>query len=802
MTVIGSLLVELGLDPSAYVEGLGEASSVASLAASSMVDKFSMLGGSLVQGAIGLAGAGVVALTAYVWDGVAAASEAEMITTRLTRTLQNTSESTGVTSKMIEDLARQYQRLTRYEDDEIVSAAAVMARFDTINAETFPRAIAVAMDLSESLGIDLSQASLMTAKALAEPGVGLMRLKVAGATFTDETERMIMAMVEAGDTAGAQAMILKALEDSIGGTALAAGETFIGQWTTLRNVLGNVGEEMTAGLLPGLKALITLLLDFVSSSQVQTWLENVGTWFGALGEQIVRLVNVVADTGLAGLFVTFADGSNYLGSFLQLFGMGVDSAYAFGAQVNEVVAWIVDAFDWLVTKLQTDKAAVVAILAMLAVPILAFVYSTLIPAAVAVISTILPIVAALALVAGAAYVLYSAWQSDWGGLRTFIMEMWFAYLKPVFDQVVSWLVTNIPIAVQAVKDWFVNVLIPAMQMTGVWIRENVIPALVEIYTWLATNIPIAVQAMSDWYNSVLIPALSSVWGWINNNLVPALVEIYTWLATNIPIAVQVMSDFWNGVLLPAFMAVWGFLNESIFPLLQALGEFLGAVFNVVITAAAGLWQNVLLPAFMAVWGFLNESIFPLLQALGEFLGAVFNVVITAAAGLWQNVLLPAFVAVSDFLTSVAIPVFESLATILSQTLGPVIEDVGEFLDGVFAPAIDSVGDAIATVIGWIESMTDALRKLELPPWLTPGSPTPWELGLIGITGAMRELAHTALPELEASLALPDAGRTAIGQHQSSGQMATDVTYNVYVTGVNEADVIRGLHEFQTHYGRF
>ncbi|HQF63791.1 MAG TPA: hypothetical protein PLT26_14930 [Anaerolineaceae bacterium] len=797
MSVLGSMVVKLGLDPSQYVEGMADAAKTAEEASGGIVSQLSSLGGTMVTGALAVAAAGITAVTAYLYEGISAAGEAELIAARLNRTLQNTGGVSGVTAEMIDELAQQYQGLTRFEDDTIASAAAVMARFDSISKDTFPRAMAISMDLAESLGIDLTQATLMTSKALAEPGVGLMRLKQAGATFSDEMEDMINAMYASGDVAGAQALILQTLEDSIGGTATAAGETFVGQWTIFKNVLGNIGEEMTAGLLPGLSAVFGLFTDLMGSPAVQAWLESAAGWFTALGDEIVHLVDVISANGLGGLFVNFEDGSNYLGGLFELFGMSEDAAYSLGEKINNAVSWIVDTFNWLVTTLKTNKAAVVAILAALAVPIIAFVYSTVIPAAVAAISSMLPIIAVIALVAAAAYVLYSAWESDWGGIRTFITDTWNTYLKPIFDQVVTWLQTNIPIAIQTVKDWFVNVFIPALQTAGAWIQENVIPVLSEIVTWLATNIPIAIQAVSDWWNNVLIPALTNVWSWIQTNLVPVFVDIYTWLATNIPIAIQAVSDFWTTVLLPAITAVWEFLNNSVFPLFQAIGDFFGAVFGVVVTALAGVWQNILLPAFTAVWTFLNDNIFPLFQAIGEFFSAVFNVVITAAAGLWQNVLQPALEAVWGFLSDNVFPLFEDLAALLSDTFGPVIEDVGDFLQNTFAPALDGVGNAIDGVIGWIQDMTEAIKGLELPDWLTPGSPTPWEIGLIGIKDAMRDLSRTALPELEASMALPDV---AYGANPGSNTVNNSTTWNVNVSDEgSNGQILRELHAFQVFY---
>jgi len=132
MSVLGSMVVKLGLDPSQYVEGMADAAKTAEEASGGIVSQLSSLGGTMVTGALAVAAAGIAAVTAYLYEGISAAGEAELIAARLNRTLQNPGGVYGVTAEMIDELAQQYQGLTRFEDETIASAAAVMARFDSI----------------------------------------------------------------------------------------------------------------------------------------------------------------------------------------------------------------------------------------------------------------------------------------------------------------------------------------------------------------------------------------------------------------------------------------------------------------------------------------------------------------------------------------------------------------------------------------------------------------------------------------------------------------------------------------------
>gem|GEM_PF-2806044 len=222
---------------------------------------------------------------------------------------------------------------------------------------------------------------------------------------------------------------------------------------------------------------------------------------------------------------------------------------------------------------------------------------------------------------------------------------------------------------------------------------------------------------------LLSAAWAGNWGGIRDivtqiweeNLQPALQALWEFLSTTIPAALQSLSSFWTGTLLPAIQAVWGFLSGSLFPLFQAIAEFIGAVFNLNMRVLAGLWQNVLFPALQKVYGFLNANVFPIFRAIGSY---------------------------------------------LSDTFQPIIHTLANFIKNNLSPAFGGISKAIETAIGWLKDMADAINNLSLPAWLTPGSPTPWELGLIGINEAMAEL-NQQLPRMAFGLSqVNSAGSSA------------------------------------------
>jgi hypothetical protein len=90
-------------------------------------------------------------------------------------------------------------------------------------------------------------------------------------------------------------------------------------------------------------------------------------------------------------------------------------------------------------------------------------------------------------------------------------------------------------------------------------------------------------------------------------------------------------------------------------------------------------------------------------------------------------------------------------------------------------AIDGIGDAIRGVIDWIKRMADRLSSIRLPSWLTPGSPTPFELGLRGIADAMRQLPTEALRMSVTGGAAAGGGAPALA---GAGGGAFSITVNI------------------------
>jgi hypothetical protein len=190
-----------------------------------------------------------------------------------------------------------------------------------------------------------------------------------------------------------------------------------------------------------------------------------------------------------------------------------------------------------------------------------------------------------------------------------------------------------------------------------------------------------------------------------------------WLGENIPKVLQFLSDTWTNVLQPAVETVWSWMSGTLIPFFQnEIVPILKVVIPGAIDILRGAWENVLLPAITTIWEFLSVTMMPIWEKIGEFLGVLLPIQIGILQGAWENVLKPALEAIWNFISTYILPVFQALSD-----------------------RIGGISGVIEAVVGWIDKMITNLSNLELPDWLTPGSPTPFEIGLRGIAKALKDV---------------------------------------------------------------
>jgi hypothetical protein len=143
---------------------------------------------------------------------------------------------------------------TGIDDDAIREATNVLLTFGNVGEDIFAKVNRLTVDLSVAFDKDLRASAVMVGKALNDPIKGLTALSRIGVQFTAEQQEQIKAMMEVGDVAGAQGIILKELERQVGGSAAAQADAIdktIVAWGNFKEAIGDVILD-TVGYLSGM----------------------------------------------------------------------------------------------------------------------------------------------------------------------------------------------------------------------------------------------------------------------------------------------------------------------------------------------------------------------------------------------------------------------------------------------------------------------------------------------------------------------------------------------------------------------
>jgi len=241
---------------------------------------------------------------------------------------------------------------------------------------------------------------------------------------------------------------------------------------------------------------------------------------------------------------------------------------------------------------------------------------------------------------------------------------------------------------------------------------------------------------------------------------------------------EAWTNNWGGIR-DTLMGVWANLQ----PTFNALKEWLGVAIPAALAWLSNMWSNVLLPAITAVWSFLQTYIFPIVRALAELIGAVLG---------------KAFEVIGAYITNVWIPNLMIGFNWIRDNVFPIVEKLWSWLKEKLTPAFEEIGKAISGVVDWIRQLAQKISNMSLPRWMTPGSPTPWEIGLWGVGDALKHLARTEMPAFRSSLELQaqpvglGGGQLALG---AGGGVGGGIMFNINVTsdGISdEKDVARKI----------
>lgn len=730
MATLGRLLVALGIDSRDYDQGLDGAAQRASGFGNRVTASFSKLSDVLASTAkVGIAGL-VGGFVAFTSSGLGMNNTMEQVTAKL-----NAFTKDGAKTAEILEMIKVRAAKTPFEFDAMAESAAALLPVSKASGIGLEQLIEKAEILAASNPVEGLEGAAFALKEAASGDMASIierfnlprqRLNELKAQGVPAIEAVGIAMQELGlDT------------DLV--TNLA--NTASGRWSTFKDTITGVAAKITQPIFDmfsgGLASVNTLIEQ--ATPQLEAFAATAATTLGNALNWIANTVVPALIQGWQDLQPTIATVSDFIS----------------GTVVPIITGTVIPALqrfaDFIGANLKPIMIGIGAVILAVVVPALVTFIATMIAAAA-------PIVAVIAVVA----ILYKAWSENWGGIQEKTQAV-IEFLRPHFDNLVAWLKEYIPVAIEAAKRFFVNVLVPAFNTVVAFVNTNVIPVLKQIFEWLKVNVPIAIAAATDFFNNKLVPALQATYDFITNTLIPIiskLVENYIKVLTNV---VRLAGEMWTNVLVPAFEAAYKYVNDNVIPVFKRIGDYLSVTFGPALKTISDFISDQWVKAF----GSATDSINPVEKAIKAVTKAIESALnwIQRMIDKLDDIHIPpilqqhspspleqSIISVAERATQTVSPI-QSLQNALNgleipssiDELSNAMSNLASGISG-YASQIGNSMQGIASAIGsamasGARSLASGLGSISIPPVLQQQSPSPLEKSILDVGTALQKAAN-------------------------------------------------------------
>ncbi|MDE3185281.1 MAG: phage tail length tape measure family protein [Bacteroidota bacterium] len=229
-------------------------------------------------------------------------NEQEQAVAQLNASLQSTKGAAGLSSQALQEQAKALQETTLYGDEATIKMQALLLTFTNIKGKIYQEAVPAIQDMATKMGYDLKDTAVQVGKALNDPIKGITALRRVGVAFSDSQTAVIKNLVDTGQTAQAQALILHELQNEFGGSAAAAAKAGTGPFKQLadrfgdvREKIGGIIERLGMVLMPMLNGFVNLVDSAVEAMKTAYhWMQQHKEIMGALALVIGSVVTVLA----------------------------------------------------------------------------------------------------------------------------------------------------------------------------------------------------------------------------------------------------------------------------------------------------------------------------------------------------------------------------------------------------------------------------------------------------------------------------------------------------------------------------
>lgn len=223
-----------------------------------------------------------------VFDALSNAIESGLKTQQLVERLNNTLRITGsyadLSSASLIILAERYELLTARSKEEILAAETILARFQSLNRDAYPKALDLTLAYAKAMGITADQAANKLGPAFEGSTRSLNSFREAGIVLTASQRKFLLSLIEQGDKAQYVSTVIELLRAKVGEVSQEYDNNLTRQVGRAHIVLEDFGEAIASEVIPALEDLVSGLVE-----QLGGW-ENIKRVISEAGSVIGNVI--------------------------------------------------------------------------------------------------------------------------------------------------------------------------------------------------------------------------------------------------------------------------------------------------------------------------------------------------------------------------------------------------------------------------------------------------------------------------------------------------------------------------------
>lgn len=248
------------------------------------------------------------------------ASESEQVLAQLNAALASTEGAIGITADELQRMGLEMRKTSMLSTEQITEMQVALLTYTDIAKEEFPRALQVAIDQQQRLGISITQSAELVGKALQDPSKAMVALGRQGFKLEESQKTLLKQLEDTGRTAEAQAIIMDMLAESYGGSAAAARYgTFKGVWKgitdTFSDFQSKIADSGSFDLVKNkLQDFSDLLTEMEQDGTLDALAMSISSAFEVGAEKVEQFIRSIAKVDFKTLT---QDSTDWLNNFSQ-----------------------------------------------------------------------------------------------------------------------------------------------------------------------------------------------------------------------------------------------------------------------------------------------------------------------------------------------------------------------------------------------------------------------------------------------------------------------------------------------------